>query len=139
MLRAKQPLLTVVALLGLLTLLAGCGDAGEEPSQTTTDGQAGTSTTEGNVTETDSSVVISITGLSFPAEVSVPGGKSVTWANNSSAPHEVQMDTLDGNEVDMEALRVGVDEQGDLSLEAGTWAYFCVIHPSMTGTLGVGG
>lgn len=136
--RPKPPLRTVVAILGLLALLAGCGDGGVEPSQTTTDGQAGTSTTEGNVTETDSSVVISITGLSFPEQVTVPAGKSVTWVNDSSAPHEVQMETLDGNPVDMEALRVGVDEQGDLSLEAGTWAYFCVIHPSMTGTLVVG-
>lgn len=136
--RPKRRLRIVVALLGLLTVLAGCGDAGDEPPQTTTDGQAGTSTTGGNVTETDSSVVISITGLSFPEQVSVPAGKSVTWVNDSSAPHEVQMETLDGNPVDMEALPVGVDEQGDLSLEAGTWAYFCVIHPSMTGTLVVG-
>jgi plastocyanin len=136
--RPKRRLRIVVALLGLLTVLAGCGDAGEEPPQTTTDGQAGTSTTGGNVTETDSSVVISITGLSFPEQASVPAGKSVTWVNDSSAPHEVQMETLDGNPVDMEALPVGVDEQGDLSLEAGTWAYFCVIHPSMTGTLVVG-
>ncbi|MDP9143206.1 MAG: cupredoxin domain-containing protein [Actinomycetota bacterium] len=136
--RPKQQLRTVVAILGFVALLAGCGDAGEEPTETTTGGQAGTSTTEGNVTETDSSVVIAITGLSFPEQVTVPAGKSVTWVNDSSAPHEVQMETLNGNPVDMEALRVGVDEQGDLSLEAGTWAYFCVIHPSMTGTLVVG-
>jgi plastocyanin len=134
-----QSLRMVVALLGLMAVLAACGDGAEEPPQTSTDGQAGTSTTEeGNVTETDSSVVISITGLSFPEQVTVPAGKSVTWVNDSSAPHEVQMETLDGNPVDMEALRVGVDEQGDLSLEAGTWGYFCVIHPSMTGTLVVG-
>lgn len=137
--RPMQPLPKVATLLTVLTLLGGCAtDPGEEPSDTSSDEQTDTSTSESNVTETDTSVVISVTGLSFPAEVSVPADKSVTWVNNSSAPHEVQMDTLDGNPIDMDPLRIGVDEEGGFSLENGTWAYFCVIHPSMTGTLVVG-
>jgi len=137
--RPKRSLPKVVVVLTVATLLAGCGgDPGEEAPGTSSDEQTQTTTSEGNVTETDTSVVIAITGLSFPDEVPVPGGKSVTWVNNSSAPHEIQMDTLDGNPVDMDPLRIGVDERGDSSLETGTWAYFCVIHPSMTGTLVVG-
>ncbi|MGH8916425.1 MAG: cupredoxin domain-containing protein [Acidimicrobiia bacterium] len=138
--RGKHSRSILVGLIALLTVMAACSDSTEEePSATDVDEQTDTNTSEGNVSETDTSVVITITQLSFPSQVSVPAGKTVTWVNDSSAPHEVQMDTLDGNPVDMEALRVGVDEQGDMSLEEGTWAYFCAIHPSMTGTLVVGG
>jgi len=94
---------------------------------------------EDAVTETQTSVVITVTGLAFPAEVTVPSGKSVTWVNESSAPHEVQMDTFEGAPADDEPVRLGTDEEGGITLEPGTWTYFCTIHPSMTGTLVVEG
>jgi plastocyanin len=116
----------------MFALLAACGG-----SAASTVPSAGPSTTsaEENVTETDASVVITITSLAFPAQVTVPSGKSVTWVNESSAPHEVQMETLDGAPADVEPVRLGTDQEGELSLEPGTWTYFCTIHPSMTGSL----
>jgi plastocyanin len=80
-------------------------------------------------------VVITVTGLSFPGEVTVLSGKTVTWVNESSAPHEVQIDTHDGSPVDMEPIQLGTDQEGMVTLEPGTWTYFCTIHPSMTGAL----
>lgn len=137
--RPSHPLRTVIAVLTALTLLAACGDGAGEQSVEETPGvedETGTNTTdEGKVTETDTSVVISVTGLSFPAEVTVPAGKSVNWVNDSSAPHEVQMDTRDGSPADIDPVRLGTGEEGGFSLEAGTWTYFCTIHSSMTGTL----
>jgi len=127
------------AALLVICLLSACdGEDGStvlsaEPLQDTT------VPSENAVTETQTSVVITVTGLSFPAEVTVPSGKSVTWVNESSAPHEVQMETLDGAPADEEPVRLGTDEEGGLTLEPGTWTYFCTIHPSMTGTLVIEG
>jgi plastocyanin len=126
------------ALLVICVVSACGGDSGSsvlsaEPLQDTT------VASEDAVTETQTSVVITVTGLAFPAEVTVPSGKSVTWINESSAPHEVQMDTIDGAPADEEPVRLGTDEEGGITLEPGTWTYFCTIHPSMTGTLVVDG
>lgn len=133
---------SVPALLLVLVLTAACGDDGAAvTTQPTTPAEVTTTeaTEDGAVTETDTSIVITISGLSFPAEVAVPAGKGVTWVNDSSAPHEVQMETLDGAPVDVEPVRLGPDQEGELSLEPGTWDYFCTIHPAMTGSLTVEG
>jgi plastocyanin len=115
----------------LIAFLMACG--GGDPAST---GSLGAATTAaGDVTETDGSVVITVTGLSFPAEVTVLSGKTVTWVNESSAPHEVRIDTHDGSPVDMEPIQLGTDQEGMVTLEPGTWTYFCTIHPSMIGAL----
>jgi plastocyanin len=120
----------------VLGLIGACGGGGVSTATTTASGSpSSTVTADENVTENATSVVISITGLAFPAEVTVPAGKSVTWVNDSSAPHEVQMDTFDGAPADVEPVRLGTDQEGEVSLEPGTWTYFCIIHPSMTGSL----
>jgi plastocyanin len=129
------------AALLVICLLSACGD--DEPTVSTSATEEiienATVPPEEDVTETQTSVVITVTGLSFPAEVTVPLCKSVTWVNESSAPHEVQMETLDGAFADEEPVRLGTDEEGGLTLEPGTWTYFCTIHPSMTGTLVIEG
>jgi plastocyanin len=120
----------------MLGLIGGCG-GGDASTDTTTAPVAPSSmaAADQSVTETDTSVVITITGLAFPAEVTVPAGKSVNWVNDSSAPHEVQMETIDGAPADVEPVRLGTDQEGEISLDPGTWTYFCTIHPSMTGSL----
>jgi len=117
--------------LGLITAFGG--DDGSAAISTAPGGPTSTAAGDGDVTDT--SVVITITGLAFPAEVTVPAGKSVTWVNDSSAPHEVQMETVNGAPADVEPVRLGNDQEGELTLEPGSWAYFCSIHPSMTGSL----
>lgn len=132
----------LLALLVVLLMVAACGDGGGvEPTGTSSvESENETDTTDqANVAETDAAVVITITGLSFPAEANVPAGKTVTWVNDSSAPHEVQVDTQNGAPVDVEPVRLGADQEGELALDAGTWTYFCTIHPSMTGSLVVEG
>jgi plastocyanin len=128
----RDRLLHPVATILLMTALVACGG---DPASTGSSGASTTTGADGTVTETDGSVVITVTGLSFPAEVTVLSGKTVTWVNESSAPHEVQIDTHDGSAVDMEPIQLGTDQEGMVTLEPGTWTYFCTIHPSMTGTL----
>lgn len=136
--RLPGTLPAVVFLLAITT--AACGGDGDA-STTTTVAPPTTETTDeaSPVSETDTSVVITVTRLSFPVEVMVPAGKSVVWVNESSAPHEVQMDTFDGADVDVEPVRLRTDQQGELTLDPGTWTYFCTIHASMTGSLVVEG
>jgi plastocyanin len=122
----------------VLGVIGGCGGNGAS-TETSAAVAPSSAAADQNITETDTSVVITITGLSFPAEATVPAGKSVTWVNESSAPHEIQMETFDGASADEEPVRLGTDQEGGLTLEPGTWTYFCTIHPSMTGTLVIGG
>jgi plastocyanin len=124
----------------VLGILGGCrGNGASTDTSAAPVAPSSAAAADQDVTETDTAVVITITGLSFPAEATVPSGKSVTWVNESSAPHEVQMETFDGAPADEEPVRLGTDQEGGLTLEPGTWTYFCTIHPSMTGTLVIEG
>jgi plastocyanin len=50
----------------------------------------------------------------------------------------VTFDTFNGEPSDL-SFDLGSSAQVGFPLQAGTWVYFCSIHPSMQGTLEVGG
>jgi plastocyanin len=68
-----------------------------------------------------------------PDPVTVQVGGKVTWQNEDTAPHTATAD--DGS------FDTGTIEQGKIKSEtfkqAGTFTYFCEIHPTMHGTLEV--
>ena len=68
-----------------------------------------------------------------PDPVTIEEGGKVTWINRDSAPHTATADD--------EQLRHRTLEQGKLKSEtfkeAGTYPYFCEIHPGMRGTIEV--
>ncbi|HEU4736017.1 MAG TPA: cupredoxin family copper-binding protein [Solirubrobacterales bacterium] len=68
-----------------------------------------------------------------PDPVTVQVGGKVTWLNQDSAPHTATAD--DGS------FDTGTLEEGKLGSEsfkqAGTYGYFCEIHPDMRGTVEV--
>ncbi len=68
-----------------------------------------------------------------PDPVRVETGGKVTWQNMDAAPHTA---TADDGSFDTETL-----EEGKLKSEsfkkAGTYTYFCEIHPDMRGTVEV--
>ncbi|MDT0322655.1 cupredoxin domain-containing protein [Streptomyces millisiae] len=70
-----------------------------------------------------------------PAALTVSVGDTVTWVNNDSAPHNVV--TTSGPA----ALESGTLETGDswsfTFTEAGTYEYYCSIHPNMTAAITV--
>ena len=78
----------------------------------------------------------SIVNFAFsPANLTVTAGSTVTWTNSDSAAHTV---TADGAVFSSSSLTDG----GTFShrfMTAGTFAYHCAIHPSMTGTVTVSG
>ena len=68
-----------------------------------------------------------------PAAITVPDGTTVTWTNNDSAQHTVTQDPA-GSGFASGALTPGSTFENTFDT-AGTFEYFCEIHPSMTGTV----
>jgi plastocyanin len=63
-----------------------------------------------------------------PATLTVKAGTTVTWTNTGSAPHTV---TADDGSFDSGSLNGGATFQQTFA-KAGTYAYHCKIHHSMT-------
>jgi plastocyanin len=79
--------------------------------------------------------VVKIDNFSFgPAALTVPVGATVTWINQDDVPHTVV--SSDGKGIKPSVL--DTDEKFSHTFgQAGTYAYYCSIHPKMTGTLTV--
>ncbi|HWE96411.1 MAG TPA: cupredoxin family copper-binding protein [Tepidisphaeraceae bacterium] len=74
---------------------------------------------------------VGIDNFSFiPAEITVPAGTTVTWVNHDDVPHTVT--STDKRFASSPAL----DTDGRFSqtfTTPGTYAYYCAVHPHMTG------
>ena len=70
-----------------------------------------------------------------PAPITVEPGTTVTWVNQGQAPHTV---THTGGAFDSGTLQPGESYSYTFN-QAGTYAYYCQIHPDMTGTIVVSG
>ena len=73
---------------------------------------------------------VKIDNFSFgPATLTVPVGTSVTWTNRDDIPHTVA--STDGV---FKSKALDTDEKFSFTFsKAGTYPYFCSIHPKMTG------
>jgi plastocyanin len=145
---SSKPLLTA-ALVVLSLGLVACGSSGSDSSSTEAEtapaGQeSGTAeaTEESETTESEpapsgeasKSEKVQIVDFSYePDPVVVQVGGKVIWQNEDSAPHTATAD--DGS------FDTGTIEEGKIGSatfkEAGTFTYFCEIHPTMHGTVEV--
>ena len=86
----------------------------------------------GTAAAQDGDAAVEIVDFSFsPGTIEVTVGTTVTWTNNDSAPHTV---TADDGAFDSGEIAQG----GTFSFTfdtAGTYTYFCEIHPDMTGSV----
>jgi plastocyanin len=75
---------------------------------------------------------VKVDNFSFgPATVTVPVGTVVTWTNRDDIPHTV-VSTDDSKTFKSKVL--DTDEKFSFTFDkAGTYPYFCSIHPKMTG------
>jgi plastocyanin len=75
---------------------------------------------------------VKIDNFSFgPATLTVPVGTSVTWTNRDDIPHTV-VSTDDPKIFKSKVL--DTDEKFSFTFsKAGTYPYFCSLHPKMTG------
>ena len=79
-------------------------------------------------------MAVKIDNFSFsPATLTVPVGTTVIWTNQDDIPHTV-VSTDDPRAFRSKVL--DTDEKFSYTFtKAGTFAYFCSVHPKMTGTV----
>jgi plastocyanin len=106
--------LLAVFALGILGLGAGTGNS-------TASAQQKSETTE-----------VKIDNFSFgPATLTVSVGTTVTWINYDDIPH-----TVVSTDKAFKSRVLDTDEKFSFTFsKAGTYPYFCSIHPKMTGTV----
>jgi len=83
------------------------------------------------VTPADSpQVEVKIDNFSFgPGTITVPAGTTVRWVNHDDIPHNVV-----SNDKSFKSKVLDTDEAFTYTFtKAGTYDYFCSIHPKMTG------
>ncbi len=74
---------------------------------------------------------VKIDNFSFaPASLTVPVGATVTWINQDDVPHKV----VSSDDKGIKSPVLDTDQKFTFTFtQAGTYAYFCSIHPKMTG------
>jgi plastocyanin len=106
-------------LFALILVMAAC-------SSDTTD------TTSVPDADTGEEVAVVIDNFTFtPGSTALSVGDSVVWTNDQAASHTT---TAVNSEWDSGQIKVG-SQFGFTFTEAGTFDYFCSIHPAMTGTV----
>jgi plastocyanin len=73
---------------------------------------------------------IAIDNFSFtPREITVTAGTTVTWVNHDDVPH-----TVVSTDKKFRSKALDTDDQFSFTFnDPGTYAYFCSVHPMMTG------
>jgi len=91
----------------------------------------GSSASAGEVAQASRAQKVSIVNFAFrPGKLTVASGTSVTFANTSSAPHTA---TRAGS---FDTGRIGPGSSKTVKFSRkGTFAYHCMIHPSMHGKI----
>jgi plastocyanin len=82
-------------------------------------------------TATKTEVVIDNFNFS-PKTFTVPAGATVTWTNHDNVPHVV---TSANNQFQKSPLLKAGQSFSHIFATAGTYSYFCSIHPRMTGKI----
>jgi plastocyanin len=131
----------ILLLCATFCLAAAVAACGSESSYTTTEGDTGTATataspeTTGETTSAraePTGPTITMADMSFGDPITVAPGAKITVKNDDSAEHSVTSQTEGAFDVHVDA-----GEQGTLTAptEPGEYAFYCVYHPSMKGTL----
>ena len=122
-------------------LAAAVAACGSESSYTTSEGDSGTATATASPETTSetaggpaeaSGPTITMANMSFGDPITVAPGATITLKNDDSAEHSVTSQTEGKFDVHVDG-----GEQGTLTAptEPGEYAFYCVYHPSMKGTL----
>jgi plastocyanin len=121
--RPKTPLTIVAA---SLLLFAACTSAPTPP----TGSVAAASCSQGAT----GSQTVTIANFAFsPASLAVTAGTTLTWTNNDSTAHDP---TADDGSFHCQPIAPGQSMSFTFS-KAGTFAYHCSIHPTMTAKITV--
>jgi plastocyanin len=139
----KKICLFCAALCFIAAVATACG----ESSTTTEERETGTATMTGSPTTTAQATAtteatgapapagaatMTIADMSFGDPITVPPGAEITIKNDDSAEHSVTSQTAGQFDVHVDG-----GQQGTLTAptEPGEYAFYCIYHPSMKGTL----
>jgi len=122
----KRSLLVTLLTVSVISLgVTACAMAGQAPQQNSTAVAAASDSKP-------SAPAINIDNFSFmPAALTVPAGTKVVWTNHDDIPHTVV-------ERSQKFKSKGLDTDDSFSYtftEAGTYEYFCGLHPKMVGKI----
>jgi plastocyanin len=95
---------------------------------------AASGTADATTTTTEATATVAIGNFTFdPPVLTVPAGTTVTWVNHDDIPHTATSAAkLFGSPV------LDTDERFAFRFDrAGSYAYFCKLHPHMSGTVEV--
>jgi len=119
-----------------LAALVACGGGG---SNATGPGTTGGSNTGGNNTGGTGAVAttaVDMKNLAFaPGAIKVASGATVTWTNQDGTDHSVIFDG--GAITGTGTVSAGAAKAAVMPTAAGTYAYHCGFHPTMTGSVQV--
>jgi plastocyanin len=75
---------------------------------------------------------VTIDNFSFtPNEITVAAGTTITWVNRDDVPH-----TVVSPDKKFRSKALDTDDQFSFTFtDAGTYSYFCSVHPMMTGKI----
>ncbi len=75
----------------------------------------------------------------LPFEITVSAGVTIFWTNDDSTVHTVTSnDTLDTGDVIFDSGIISPDSNYEFTFnDAGTFDYYCIVHPWMTGIVNV--
>ncbi len=120
-----------------LTALIACGGSSKAAQPAATPTMAMPTMTGAATTRAAGSAVaadpahpqVGIDNFNFsPKSLTVPVGATVTWTNHDDVPH-----TVTSRDKKFTSQAIDTDERFTFTFaEAGTYAYFCAIHPIMT-------
>jgi plastocyanin len=90
--------------------------------------------TQSGPTTQSSSPVVSIDNFNFtPKVLTIAPGTTVTWINHDDVPHTA---TAKGKSHAFDSNPLDTDEKFTFTFTtAGTYDYYCKVHPHMTGTI----
>ena len=86
----------------------------------------------GRVARAQDGTTVTIADFAFsPNSITVQAGTTVTWVNNDTVPH-----TATGNNGEFDTGQIAPGGSASITFDsAGTFAYFCSIHPNMTASI----
>ena len=126
-------LLATIAMAGCETMSGARGGGGGDPAFLRGDSQAmNAPPRESPATQPGQTGQIAIDNFTFkPATVSVAAGSAVVWINRDDVPHTVVADdrTFRSGTLDTD------DRFTHVFPTAGTYKYFCGVHPHMSGVV----
>ena len=124
-----------LALAGLAAMTVACSSGGSSSTPAPTAAASGTSSpAAGGTTVVAKDIAFQPTSLTIPADTAT----AITFDNQDAAPHNIAIKDASGAQVFKGEIvtQTKVTYNVD-ALPAGTYGFWCEVHPNMTGTLTV--